>query len=240
MIYQAKKLLCYTTSIALLTSSLTPVYAAPNYHNSAQEDLADGERHRPRLLVLEDSSQEMTKTPANGQTWTPEFVKNIASHTYNKMSSWFEPTENASSHDLNALAEYFAEDFTEEIEDIKTSQPNRKRLIDLQNIVWKGELSPYHYEQGLRELKSHASKTLLNAAQDQFQTKLKSFPAFLNGNFQRDLITYLEDTRAGNTHVGNNQHTQQPIEDFEDLLNYYRGIQNPLDYTNTLVEKTRP
>jgi len=235
MIYQAKKLLCYTTSIALLTSSLTPVYAAPNHHNSGQEDLADGEHHRPRLLVPEDSSQEMTKTLANGQTWTPEFVKNLASHTYNKMSSWFEPTENASSHDLNSLAEYFAEDFTEEIEDIKTSQPNRKRLEDLQDIVWKGELSPYEYDKGLRELKSHVSKTLLNEVQDQFQTKLKSFPAFLNGNFQRDLITYLEDTRIGDTRVVDNHHTQQPLEDFEELLNYYRGIQNPLDYTNTLV-----
>jgi len=240
MIYQAKKLLCYTTSIALLTSSLTPVYAGPNLHNNAQEDLADGERHRPRLLVPEDGLSEEVKTSAEAvQTWAPEFIKNLATHTYNKMSSMFEPTENASSHDLNSLKEYFAEDFAEEIEDIKTSQPNRKRLIDLQNIVWKGELSPYQYDKGLKELKPHVSKTLLNAAQDQFQTKLKSFPAFLNGNFQRDLITYLEDTRAGNTHVGNNQHTQQPIEDFEDLLNYYRGIQNPLDYTNILVDFRR-
>jgi len=226
MIYQAKKLLCYTTSIALLTSSLTPVYAAPNHHNSTQEDLADGERHRPRLLVPEDVLPGEVKTSPNSvQTWTPEFVKNLASHTYNKMSSWFEPTENASSHDLNSLKEYFAEDFAEEIEDIKTSQPNRKRLKGLQNIVWRGELSPYQYEEGLRELKPHASETLLKKVQDQFQTTLKSFPAFLNGNFQRDLLTFLNE----------NHHTQQPLEDFEELLNYYRGLQNPLDYTNTLV-----
>ena len=83
-----KKILSYTTSIALLTSSLSPVYAGKD-HNKVDEDLSVEARHRPALLFSEDALREKAKAHASGHTGASGFVRDIASQAYQRVSSWF-------------------------------------------------------------------------------------------------------------------------------------------------------
>ena len=147
------------------------------------------------------------------------------------MASLFHPKQD---DDLNSLKEYLEEEseetFAEKLETFKSYKPTEYELIQLQNHVWKFEVSPYHYVKGLEDLKPHVSKTLLKKLQHQFEENLASYPAFIDMNLQRDLLLFLKHPA-----VKDIQETHPSIENLEDLLAYYRGIQNPLDYTNTLV-----
>src|SRR3990167_6031950 len=240
MIYQSKKLICYTTSIALLTSSLSPVFAGKDY-NRVDDDSSVETRHRPVLLFSEDSSQEKAKAPANGHTWAPEFVRDIASQAYKRVSSWFEREEDPfSSYDLSFLGVGGTEDFAEEIEDMKISGLDRRRLKGLQDMVWERNLSPYEYDKGLRELEHSDAEALLEGVRTKFQKKLRSAPASLNGAFQKDLLVFINHPCVRESRTEDmTPYTLQSIEEFEGLLTYYRGIQNPLDYTETLVGLNR-
>ena len=240
MIYQSKKLICYTTSIALLTSSLSPVFAGKDY-NRVDDDSSVETRHRPVLLFSEDSSQEKAKAPANGHTWAPEFVRDIASQAYKRVSSWFEREEDPfSSYDLSFLGVGGTEDFAEEIEDMKISGLDRRRLKGLQDMVWERNLSPYEYDKGLRELEHSDAEALLEGVRTKFQKKLRSAPASLNGAFQKDLLVFINHPCVRESRTEDmTPYTLPSIEEFEGLLTYYRGIQNPLDYTETLVGLNR-
>ncbi|EKE08878.1 MAG: hypothetical protein ACD_16C00240G0002 [uncultured bacterium] len=233
-----KKILSYTTSIALLTSSLSPVYAGKD-HNKVDEDLSVEARHRPALLFSEDALREKAKAHASGHTGASGFVRDIASQAYQRVSSWFGQDEDPFFHELGFLKADDRESFAEEIEDMKTSAPDRRRLKSLQDMVWERALSPHTYEKGLRELDPYDSEGILEGVRTKFQKKLTSAPASLNGAFQKDLLVFINHPCVRDTSAGDISHTLQSIEEFEDLLSYYRGIQNPLDYTETLVGLNR-
>ena len=163
------------------------------------------------------------------------FIKETASYVSSKASALRkylgESHKDGLFLDSRNLASYDAEDFEDDIEDLVTSDAydtvkyKQLRLKELQNHVWKGEISPYTYDQGLKNLEPHIPKAALSQVREEFEAKVKSFPVFVDNNFQRDLLNSLEDLQDSSSFVA-----------FEELLAYYRTLQNPFDYANTLAQ----
>jgi len=219
MYFHAKKFLSYTAIATVLNSSFYPLYANPNHFKDKNlEDSPEKKSLRLLSTASENSFYEQTKTPSTAQLWVPQFAQDFASNAYNKLTSLFSPTP-------NTVHEYEGEDFEDTIEELKSYKPNQMDLDHLQSKVWKGQVTAYQYSKGLKELEPVISKTRFKKTKNKFEETLKSQHAFLNWNFQRDLVEFLQSSNP----------TQARNEEFEDLLSYYRQFQNPLDYTETLV-----
>ena len=135
-------------------------------------------------------------------------------------------------NDLRMAPSAFSdEDFNAEVQSLLTSDDytlseNKKlRLETLQNHVWNGHISPYCYQQGLKILALHMDKADFTPLKSNFENKLKSLQSLLDSNFQKDLLSFLENVTAYSSFV-----------EFEELLSYYKILQNPFDYTNTLTQ----
>ena len=86
--------------------------------------------------------------------------------------------------DSRNLASYDTEDFEDDIEDIATSDAHniteylQLRLKKLQDHVWQGEISPYTYDQGIKNLEPHIPKAALSQVREEFEAKVKSIQSF--------------------------------------------------------------
>src|SRR3989338_6911008 len=237
MIAHSKKILCYTTNIAILTSSLSPLYAVKDHQQIQEEDSFAVGHSRARLFV---SEEEKVKTPAAvSHRGATTFIKDQFLRVANGIGSLVRTQDQEWDPFLASKGAQDGQSYFKEIEDMKTSAPDRRRLKDLQDMVWERNLSPYEYDKGLRDLEPYDSEGVLKGVRTRFQRKLTSSPAALNGAFQKDLLVFINHPCVRDTSAGDTSHTMQPIEEFKDLLTYYRGVQNPLDYTETLVGLNR-
>ena len=245
MFHHVKKVLCYTSIIAILNSSLYPLYAVQHKHNPLVDDpgskqhrlpqqdaKAEEKSSRPIGLVLEGYLTE------NLQKWTPDFVK----ESYNDFcdwlgSSWFAQTAKEVGATVGTKTffeidyknpRYWQFHFTDVLEDLKTLKPAKakERLIELQSIVWHGLLSPFTYEKEMETLKS--LKPSMKQIRKDFRSRLKENRNFLKASFARDSLRFLED--FGQQKEG----IKGIVKELNSLLNYYVQVQNSLDYEESL------
>ena len=193
------------------------------------------------LSAQKEDSYRHVNAPNKGamvsesKSWVPAFIKATASYVSAKASVLSkllgESHKNELFLDSRNLASYDTEDFEDDIEDIATSDaPNipeylQLRLRKLQDHVWQGEISPYTYDQGIKNLEPHIPKAALSQVREEFEAKVKSIQSFTESNFQKDLSTSLEELPESSSGVA-----------FEELLVYYQNLQNPFDYANTLAK----
>jgi len=247
MFLHVKKVLGYTSIIALLNSSVFSLYAVQHKHNPFLEDPEAGSKQhrlpqqdakteekpsRPVGLVLEDYLTE------NLQKLTPDFVK----ESYNDFcdwlgNSWFAQTakEVGATADAKTLFEvdykdprYWQFHFTDVLGDLKTLKPAKakERLIELQSIVWHGLLSPFTYERKMETLKSLKPK--MKQIRKDFRDTLKTDRDFLKASFARDSLRFLEN--FGQQKEG----IKGSVKGLNSLLNYYVQVQNSFDYKESL------
>ncbi|HBG35165.1 MAG TPA: hypothetical protein DDX01_07495, partial [Holosporales bacterium] len=134
-------MICYTTSIALLTSSLSPVYAVKDHQQAGEE--SSEKRHSPaRLFISEEALQEKGKTSATtSQRGAAAFVKDQLSRMAHGIGSLVKNQDQEWDLQVDPV-QYWRSHFTDEIEDLKTS-PNKECLYSLQDLVGKRFLSAY-------------------------------------------------------------------------------------------------
>jgi hypothetical protein len=219
MITHFKKTLYTTTTLILLILPILSVYA-----------VGDPEQDKPSTFA--------------SQTKVIGLIKERLSRIYQNIGSWIrheDPEWDSLFISPEKVRDLVDRDsFREDVNDMKISRLNHERLYerlnDFQDMVLRDILSPYEYEKGLRELESHDLERLFKVIRVNFQKKLGSFPSALNGFFKKDLLNFINHFCVRSACIENTPPDALPsMKELEELLTYYRGIQNPLDYTETLV-----
>jgi len=98
------------------------------------------------------------------------------------------------------------------------------RLEELQDLVLSGLLSPYHYNQGLKELEDQLSQEEIKAIQQQLKHSLFNSFALLETYFKEDVFRSFKKLQG----------TTSGEQEFKEILTFYRPYINSLDYTYTL------
>jgi len=255
MVYQVKKVLGYTSVIALLNSSFYPLYATRTKpiedHQSFQTKIAPHLPHQsplpetvkdahqglfskakgvlksiPQLLLdVEDKIQDLFVNS------TLEFIEELTPDAVKKSLSWIGEEVPEGHNNIVYFREYWQENFREQIEELKKGNVKQaeaeSRLRELQDWVHDGTLSPQAYERGLDYLNNF--KPLVSRLKTEFRQNLKNDPVLLNQWLEDDLSLFL--TRLHQQHFD----IKEGMKTFNCIWDYYRGIQNALDYTETLV-----
>ncbi len=237
MLYQIRKILCYSLIISIFNLSFCPLYAVHTSPNP--EDTSDKTAVRPRYLVLEDSLQRgIIKSANKVQVWTPQFIQRAVSQAYNQVCTYLsdmvkdiaplvltKTPQEAAFDPLFWLAE-FNTSIKEMQENSYTSSEVQKEMEEFQDIVFSGMLSPYFYESKLDELRLNIlSSSKKKKIREKFRNTLKEDSTLLNRQFQKDLLTSLN----------NLPRNKKGIKDFKNILMYYQNIQNVVDYVDTLA-----
>ena len=185
------------------------------------------EQRKGAFCLTQQSYKEESEAVSEPQS----FIRKLTSYVSSKASALRNPWgANDLLVDLRKLT-YSTEDFQDDMESIVTSGDYsiakylQLRLEKLQEHVWKGEISPYVYYQGLIELEPYVGKADLCMIRKEFERKVTSFQPFVDNNFQRDLLNALEEIKDTSSLVG-----------FEELLSYYGTLENSFDYGTTLTQ----
>ena len=178
--------------IVILT--IKPLHAGETHLLSMQRP----EQKKGAFCLTQQSYKEESETVSESQS----FIRKLTSYVSSKASALRNPWgANDLLVDLRKLT-YSTEDFQDDIENIVTSGDYsvakylQLRLEKLQDHVWKGEISPYVYYQGLKELEPYVGKADLSMIRKEFERKVTSFQPFVDNNFQRDLLNALEEIRT--------------------------------------------
>ena len=147
-------------------------------------------KEKGAFCLTQQSHKEESETVSEPQS----FIRKLTSYVSSKASALRNPWgANDLLVDLRKLT-YSTEDFQDDIASIVTSGDYsvakylQLRLEKLQDHVWKGEISPYVYYQGLKELEPYVGKADLSMVRKEFERKVTSFQPFVDNNFQRDLL----------------------------------------------------
>jgi hypothetical protein len=116
-----------------------------------------------------------------------------------------------------------------DIEELKrASSPSlaeQQELLEKQDLVWNGLLSPYEYQTGLQGLESTWPAALLQTIKEEWRRRLEQQPALLERSLLDDLRTCLQESLQSTWSIGS----------FQDILSFYGQRMNALDYKAQLV-----
>ncbi|HCC23993.1 MAG TPA: hypothetical protein DEP85_00570, partial [Holosporales bacterium] len=151
MIYKIRKVICYTTILAFLNTSFQPIYATP------PEDF--GEKPSHHSVTLKPNPSETHQTPeVEGEKENPGIIRSLASSlksSASRIMNWF--TNDQEEDWIAALQINPQEEFNDALDELKGQPALSERdvvltLEDLGAFVWRGEISPQDYFDGLNEL----------------------------------------------------------------------------------------